>query len=603
MKGKIKVIIITMVVLLVGTGALLWKFNDMSKKIAEQEQENLKEERDLLEEQNGKAIDEVKEVDIIPLYMSGDQKNVVTTEFSSIKEIYSAKKSADVEENLTTIKKNKSFSLDNALWAYNPYGTNRNAMYVYFKTSGRSYCRYTVSVKDSKIPDFTRTAISNASGNLTKEHEFQVMGLVAGKTNYITIRVYNSNDELSVTRTFSVDIPKSRAGAAGTLKTVKGRSKTTISNGLYVVFQDGKEFTTTKKVVSGKKKKAKKKTVVTKRYAILLYDNSGVLRGEIPTDGYCGRNLEQIYDTLMYASSETELSQVNALGQVIQTFPLNGYRQAGEFTYDGYGNVYVIATADNKKATPKSKVVELKLEDGTVTQKVDMDTLLKSVYRKAVKSSKKKNVDWVGLNSIQVVGTNQMLLSAKNLSSLIKVSNIGSLLPKIDYIIADEKLYKPYKSLAKKVLKKSAGEEAADEPEETPAVNNILRKEKKPDPFEAQFGQEAVTYKQRSTEGQSNISLLNSNSGNGVKANGESYYYRYLVDETAGTYELKDKTALDQTKKDGNITAGKDSYVYCCSDGKYFVEGDWNDRIIQQYNLDRRPFRVYKKDFKGFWFY
>ena len=97
MKGKIKVIIITMVVLLVGTGALLWKFNDMSKKIARQlrtqiqtkqeEQENLKEERDLLEEQNGKAIDEVKEVDIIPLYMSGDQKNVVTTAFSSIKEI------------------------------------------------------------------------------------------------------------------------------------------------------------------------------------------------------------------------------------------------------------------------------------------------------------------------------------------------------------------------------------------------------------------------------------------------------------------------------------------------------------------------------------
>lgn len=603
MKGKIKVIIITMVVLLIGTGALLWKFNDMSKKIAEQEQENLKEERDLLEEQNGKAIDEVKEVDIIPLYLSGDRKNVVTTEFSSVKEIYSAEKSADVEENLTTIKKNKSFSLDNALWAYNPYGTNRNAMYVYFKTNGRSYCRYTVSVKDSKIPDFTRTAISNASGNLTKEHEYQIIGLVAGETNYITIRVYNSNDELSATRTFSVNIPKSRAGAAGTLKNVKGRSKTTISNGLYVVFQDGRKFTTTKKVFSGKKKKAKKKTVVTKRYAILLYDNSGVLRGEIPTNGYCGRNMEQIYDTLVYASGETELSQVNALGQVVQTFSLDGYRQAGEFTYDGYGNVYVIATAKGKNATPKSKVIELKLEDGAVAQKVDMDTLLKSVYKKAVKSAKKKNVDWVGLNSIQVVGTNQMLLSAKNLSSLIKVSNIGSLLPKIDYIIADKKLYQPYKSLKKKVLKKSAGEEAAEEPEETAAVNNILRKEKKPDPFEAQFGQEAVTYRQRSTEGQSNISLLNSNTGNGAKANGESYYYRYLIDETAGTYELKDKTALDQTKKDGNITAEKDRYIYCCSDGKYFVEGDWNDRTIRQYHLDRRPYRVYKKDFKGFWFY
>jgi len=601
MKGKIKVIIITMVVLLIGTGVLLWKFNDMSKTIAKQEQEHLKEERDLLEDQKGKAIDEVKEIDITPLYMSGDQKNVVTTEFNSVREIYSAEKSADVEEKLTTIKKNKTFSLDNALWAYNPYGTNRNAMYLYFKTGGRSYCRYTVSVKDEKIPDFTRTEIAGDSGNLTKEHEFQVLGLVAGETNYITVRVYNSNDELSTVKTFSVKIPESRVKAPQKLEITDGRSKTTISNGLYIVFQDGKEFTETKKVAG--KKKAKKKKVVTKKYAILFYDNSGVLRGEIPTDGYCGRNIEEIYDTMMYASGETKLSQVNALGQVTKTFSLDGYKQAGEFTYDGYGNVYVIATANGKKATPKSKIIELKLEDGAVTQKVDMDTLLKSVYNKAVKSSKKKNVDWVGLNSVQIVGTNEMLLSAKNLSSLIKVSNIGSLIPRIDYIIADKKLYKSYKSLSKKVLKKSAGEEATEEPEETPAVNNILRKEKRPDPFEAQFGQEAVTYQARSTEGQSYISLLNTNAGNGAKANGESYYYRYLVDETTKTYELKDKTALDQTKKDGNITAEKDVYIYCCSDGKYFVEGDWNDRIIRQFNLEKRPYRVYKKDFKGFWFY
>ncbi len=41
MKGKIKVILITMVLLLIGTGALLWKFNDMSKNIARQEEEDV----------------------------------------------------------------------------------------------------------------------------------------------------------------------------------------------------------------------------------------------------------------------------------------------------------------------------------------------------------------------------------------------------------------------------------------------------------------------------------------------------------------------------------------------------------------------------------
>ena len=107
MKGKVRVIIITLVLLLIGTGVLLWKVNDISKKVTEQQEASLREERDLLEEQKGKAIDETRSVDIIPLYMTGDKKNVVTTQFKHVKEVYSVANSAEVEENLTNIKKNK----------------------------------------------------------------------------------------------------------------------------------------------------------------------------------------------------------------------------------------------------------------------------------------------------------------------------------------------------------------------------------------------------------------------------------------------------------------------------------------------------------------
>ena len=51
MKGKIKLIIFTLLLLLVGSGVLLWRLNSISQEIAEREAENLKEERDLLEEQ------------------------------------------------------------------------------------------------------------------------------------------------------------------------------------------------------------------------------------------------------------------------------------------------------------------------------------------------------------------------------------------------------------------------------------------------------------------------------------------------------------------------------------------------------------------------
>lgn len=583
MKGKFKVIVITLVLLLIGTGALLWKINDMSQKITEREQANLKEERDLLEEQKGKAIDETKQVDITPLYLSGDKKNVVTTQFDSVKEVYSEAKSAEVEENLTNIKKNKIFTLDDALWAYNPYGTNRNSLYVYFKSNGNCYCRYTVSVKDEKIPDFTRTAHSSSSRNVTKEHEYQLIGLVAGQTNYITMRLYNSDDKLSEVRTFSITIPKSRMGVSNFLKIEKGRSKTAISNGLYVVFQDGKK-------VSGSGKKSVKK------YGILMYDNSGILRTEIPTDGYIGRNIEQVYDTLLFASSAAGLSQVNALGQVVKLLPLNGCRLSGEFTYDGYGNAFLIVTEQRKKAVPRSKIVKLELETGKIIEMVNMNELLPKVYQNAVKKSGKQGVDWVGLNSVKVVDSNSLLLSAKKLSSVFKVSGIGSLMTKVDYIIADKKRYEPYKSLRKKVLTKSAGEDAEAEPEETPTVNSILKKPVKKEPFVSQYGQEALDFQARKTEGQSTVSMLSSNAGS-------SAFYRYLVDEIAGTYELKETQKLEKTQQDGNVIKKKDSFLYCCSDKKSYMEADQTGKLIRKFFTGQRPYRVYKNDFKGFWFH
>lgn len=618
MKKKLRVIIITMVLLLAGTGAFLWKMNDISTKIEAEKEALLTEERDLLEDQRFKAIRDVSSVDIIPLYLSGSEKNVVTTDFENVAERYSVKKSAEVEDNLTTIKKNRSFSLQNPLWAYDPYGTNGNSMYVYFTTSGNCYCRYTISVEDETIPDFTRTGELKTSGKVSKEHEYQIIGLVSGELNYITIKLYNKKGELSQVQVFTVKIPSSRSGAAKKINTLDGRSKTTISNGLYVVFQDGKKDSQAKKAAAAKGKKntagkkgkngknskkaarkAKGSPAAAKKYAILLYDNSGILRGEIPTNGYIGRNYEQVYDTLLFAVDSTHIVQVNALGQVMKNLALNGYRQSGELSYDNGGNVYAIAMADKKKATPASKVIKVELETGKITEMADMDTLFAQVYQDAAKKAKKKNVDWVGINSVKPVGTNELLISAKKLSSIIKLSSAGSLLPKIDYIIADKKIYKNYKSLSKKVLAKATEEDSA-EPEETPRTN-ILKKPVIKDPFESQYGQEAITYRS-GAEGQYELAMLSANVGNGVKSDGNSYYVRFTVDETLMSYNQKGRQEFDQTKKDGNIIPTRDGYIYCCSDSGSFVETDNTGKLIKQFITEQRPYRVQKNDFKGFWF-
>lgn len=574
MKSKIRVIIITLIILLAGTGVFLWRMSDLSKKIEEKEESLLKEERDLLEDKPGKVMDKVKEVDIIPLHLSGSDKNVETTKFQSVSEIYSKKKSDAVTEHLAAIKRNRNCTSENPLWAYNPYGTNRNSMYVYFKTKDNCYLRYTISVKDSNIRDFTRTAYMGGR-SVTKEHEYLLTGVVAGKKNYIVLNLYNSDDELSETKIFSVDVPKSKCGAENQLSAKKGTSKKTISNGLYTVF--------------GKKK------------AILLYDNSGVLRGEIPVEDTVGRNMEQIYDAMTYTVGKSLIAQVDCLGKVVKTHKLKRYTQAGEFIYDGKGCLYVIATAKKKKATRASKVIQVALENSNTNEMVDMDTVLKTVYEKACKKAKKTNPDWIGIDSIWLVNPTTLLISSKKLSSIIKVSGIGSLVPKVEYIIADKKLYKSYdKKFRKKIFKKLEKEDAA---EATEGPVNILKKPVKEDPFPSFFGPETISYKKKGEEGKYTLIMFASALGKTEKGDGKSYYLTYEVDETAGTYELKKKYKLAKTKKDGNYIIEDDQYIYCCSDGKFFTESDTTGRVLKDFQMKDRPYRVYKKDYKQFWFH
>lgn len=587
MKSKLITILITSLIMIAGLGVFLWKMNDISREQAKKEAALLKEERDLVEEQDGKAIDNTKQVDIEPLHLSGDQKNVVTFNYGNVSEIYNPAKSAATEKTLTDIKKNKEFSFHDPLWSYNPYGTNSASMYVYFKSEGKCYCRYTVSVKSDQIPDFTRTLQGSAAGELTKEHEYQIPGLVQGMTNYIVLRLYNGDDELSDVMTWQVDIPASPSGAEIQIQKEAGRSKTAISNGLYTVFMDGKQGS------DGRE-----------HNMILQYDNSGILRTEIPLNGYVGRNMQTVYDNLVYECAENQVTKINALGQVMDTYTVNGYRLSGEYAYDGAGSLYLIATALGKNVTKNSKILKLELVSGEASVALDLDTLLPAVKKNAAKQSKSAERNWIDLDSVQVAGTNQLVLSSRTLSSIFKVSNVSSLLPKVNYIIADQKLWSRYNNLKKKVLTKALPEGEEQEPTEEPVVKSILEPKKAaPELFRSQYGQDALYRTTGSLgEGQYYLEMLNNNAGVGAGNTGNSYYYRYLVDETAGTYILDDSRKLDKNTCNGNVTVTGKVIVYCDSDSRRIVETDDSGKLIRQFQTNRNIYRVYKNDWKGFWF-
>ncbi len=591
MKKKLLTILITSLVMIAGMGAFLWKMNSVNQRLEKKQAALLQEEMDT--DTKDKALEDVDKLELQTLYLSGDKKNVVTRQHGNVDAIYNKAKSSAAEEMLTDIKKKRDYSEKDPLWAYNPYGTNPESLYMYFKSKGRFYCRYTVSVDDEKIPDFTRTLDNGAEGNVAREHEYQIIGLVPGKTNYLIFKLYNKKDELANTLYYKVDMPKSYSGAQTILSMEKGRSKKSLQNGLYTVFS---------------------KTVSKKKNAVLLYDNSGVLRGELPTKSV-GYNTEQIYDTLVYAVDDNTLARVNALGQVVGCLEIPLHHIYGEFAYDGAGAVYVLAQPVQRSRSLGS-VVKVEVNSGDVSDALnlsDIPSLVKLVKR-ADKNGKLKGRNHMALDSIQVTGTNQILLGSSKYSTIMKISNVNSLMPKLDYMMTDQKLWnisgkgKVKKHLRKKLLTKALAEGQAEPTQATPIVNSILDtgKTSTPELFRSQYGQNALVVEKSNNlaEGQYYLGMLNNNAGRGVSGQkNNSYYYKYLVDETAGTYALLEKERLPRNEKGGNVTPYEESFLYCRSGDHVFEEIDKEGRQIRSFRVQGTLYRVYKNDWKGFWFY
>lgn len=590
MKKKLLTILITSLVMIAGMGAFLWKMNSVNRQQEKKKAALLQEEMDT--DTKDKALEDVDKLELQTLYLSGDKKNVVTREYGSVDAIYNKAKSAAAEDMLTDIKKKRDYSEEDPLWAYNPYGTNPESLYMYFKSKGRFYCRYTVSVDDDKIPDFTRTLDNGTSGNVAMEHEYQIIGLVPDKTNYLIFRLYNKKDELANTLYYKVDMPKSYSGAQTILKLEEGRSKTPLQNGLYTVFAG----------------------TGTKKQAVLLYDNSGVLRGEFPTKEI-GYNMEQIYDTLVYEVDDNTLARVNELGQVVDCLEIPLHHIYGEFAYDGAGAVYVLAQPVQRSQSLGS-VVKVEVNSGDVSDALDLSDIpsLVKLVKRADKSGKLKGRNYMAPDSVQVTGINQLLLGSSKYSTIMKVSNVNSLMPKLDYMMTDQKLWnisgkgKAMKRLRKKLLTKALADGQAEPTQATPIVNSILDSGKTttPELFRSQYGQNALVVEKSSNlaEGQYYVGMLNNNAGRGTSGQkNNSYYYKYLVDESAGTYALLEKERLTWNEKGGNVTPYDESFLYCRSGDHIFEETGKDGRQIRSFHVKGTLYRVYKNDWKGFWFY
>ena len=91
---------------------------------------------------------------------SDNEKNVMTTEqkkiYEKIKLTYKEEEQKKVAEELEKKKASQDYNLNNMLIEYNPFGTNTQSLYVYFKTDAAVKISYLIHVKDDGISEFSR---------------------------------------------------------------------------------------------------------------------------------------------------------------------------------------------------------------------------------------------------------------------------------------------------------------------------------------------------------------------------------------------------------------------------------------------------------------
>ena len=507
--------------------------------------------------------------------------------------VYDEDSQAEVKASLDAAKDGQT--LAEPLVEYNPFGTNAQSLYVYFTTDEAASISYTVSVSDEEaasiedesftsdsIADFTREV---DDGESSTEHEFQVIGLIPNVVNTVTVTATYEDGSVECC-TISCDMCDILGEEDLQLEVTEGDSDAELEDGLYVILgndSDDVDF-------------------------MYYYDNDGILRGEVPIIGYRSHRL--LFDdegTMYYSCSQSRMAAMTTLGQIEHVYFLGDYDLHHDYVFDDDGNLLILATDTSQNETVEDMVIKLDTETGDVELVVDMGDLLSS-YKESALAYYEENydpedgqtseegddagVDWMHLNSIQWMGDDSIILSSRETSSIIKISNISTD-PTIDYIIASEEYW-----------------------EDTEYADLVLEQV---GDFTIQGGQHCVVYVEDDSleEGQYYLLLFNNNIGisSGVTSgfdyssigltettsrneDASSYYYKYLVDENEGTFELVDSLAVTYSGYVGSVQEIGDNLIVNSGTSGSWTEYDEDHVAIRSFSMgtDKFIYRVFKYD-------
>ncbi|MFV0557949.1 MAG: aryl-sulfate sulfotransferase [Enterococcus sp.] len=530
-------------------------------------------------------------VEFIPQVKASEE--VATLDYRNLalktyKDLYTQENMTAIQALIDEQKAAREYQFPEILALSNPYLTNTTGVYVYFETATPTKVRYTVETTDAQFKSFAQipfnstNATSGQAEAYTTQHEYQLLGAIAGEENTITLITETASGEQTEKR-FTYTPPKLETTKKVSLTTKSGSSQAELSQGLYAVIGNNNQ----------------------KQDATYLADNDGVIRAEIPLVGYNSTRLNLDGQGNMYLGlSEGRIAKFNSLGKMEKLYNLAeaGYLLHHDFVFDDEGNLLVLATsreADEKEKLVEDRIIKVDVNNGAVTELADFRDYFPKLYQIATGLSHEEKWDPIHLNTIQYVAKDDaVIVSSRETSTIMKVNQINTQ-PEIDYLISDPSVW-----------------EAVDEG--YPLLEKV-------GDFVPQAGQHTVTYLPDANlaDGQYYLYMFNNNSAfassradfkwdnypdTGIYPGEEddfSLYYNYLVDENAGTYELVDSFEVPYSPIVSSAQQYQGHLVIDSGTKGVFAEYDQENQLITEFTMELSAdylYRVYKDDFNNYYF-
>lgn len=464
----------------------------------------------------------------------------------------------------------------------NPFGTAGNELYLYFQTDVATKVSYTIHVEDEDIPDFSAYAADASGQEYTRTHEFQIIGLVPGETNHVTMTISGSWGNARQIVNFTVDMPETRSGYATKLEVTDGSSETAQAGGLFAMMR-----------VNGYL-----------GYGF-FYDNDGILRYEMVLEGFGLDRMLFDGNEIITCVSSSKLARINGLGQVTQVYDLDGYELHHDIGFGTDGEVLALAEVVEGE-TVEDRVLSIDLESGEVSELLDFTQVMDGYFAMTRPVTPTDDFfwqagewDWIHLNSLQYMAEDDSLIvSSRETSTIIKVANIHSD-PTVDWLAGDSRFWT-----------------------DTPYADLCLTQV---GDFVPQYGQHCVELLDRESDGVYTLVIYNNNYwslntrddfelevadsvGTDLYGDGSetSQVYVYRIDENVRTFELANSFDVPYSSivSDGVHCDNSQNWVVNSGVSMVFGEYDPDGVLIREYKYEctMQNYRTFKYDMTGFWF-